>query len=153
MRAHRTRILLLTAGVLVFLGVSALLARVLSIDGAERAAITALVQAEARGDVPAMLTRIQRCRQSSFCRARVAADAAALTRPGHVLILQLNTSAGFSLSSTLGTARVAWRAGASLPIVQCVRVRRAGNALSGLHIELLEISPRIKSDSDCPARF
>jgi hypothetical protein len=40
-----------------------------------------------------------------------------------------------------------------LPVVQCVRVKRAGNALSGLHIELLEISARIKSDQDCPARY
>lgn len=153
MTGRRRRITLIAVGVLLFLIVSALLTRALSIDGAERAAITALVQAEARGDVPAMLTRIQRCRQSSFCRARVAADASALTRPGHVLILELNPSAGFSLGSTLGTARVAWRAGTSLPIVQCVRVHRAGNALSGLHVELLEISPRIKSDRDCPPRF
>jgi hypothetical protein len=34
-----------------------------------------------------------------------------------------------------------------------VRVRRAGNAFSGLHIELLALSARIKSDADCPARF
>jgi hypothetical protein len=144
---------LIAAGVLVFLAVSAVLARVLSIDGAERAAITALVQAEARGDAMAMAARIEGCGRSRFCQQRVAADVAALTRHGQVSILQLNPSAGFSLSSTLGTARVAWRAGASLPIVQCVRVRRAGNALSGLHVELLEISARIKSDSDCLARY
>ena len=86
-------------------------------------------------------------------QARVAQDAAALRRSGSVSILTLDPSAGFSLSSTLGTARVAWRAGGSLPIVQCVRVRRAGNALSGLHVELLEISARIKSDAGCPARY
>jgi hypothetical protein len=141
------------AGVVVFLVVSAVLARVLSIGGAERSAITALVQAEARGDASAMLMRIQRCRESSFCQARVAQDAAALQRQGGVLILELNPSAGFSLGSTTGTARVAWRAGGSLPIVQCVRVRRAGNALSGLHVELLELSVRIKSDRDCPPRY
>jgi hypothetical protein len=48
---------------------------------------------------------------------------------------------------------VAWNAGGSLPIVQCVTVRRAGNALSGLHVQLLELSPRIQSDAGCPARF
>ena len=52
-------------------------------------------------------------------------------------ILEIQSSAGFSLGSTLGTARVAWRAGTSLPVVQCVRVKRAGNAISGLRVELL----------------
>jgi len=146
-------LLLITLGALVFLAISALLARVFSVDGAERSAITALVQAEARGDAAGMRARIEGCDASAFCRARVAQDASALTRSGTVSILQLNPSAGFSLGSTLGVARVAWRAGTSLPVVQCVRVRRAGNALSGLRVELLEISPRIKTSADCPSRF
>jgi hypothetical protein len=83
----------------------------------------------------------------------VAQDVAALKRAGRVSILQLETSAGFSLTSTMGTARVAWDVGSSLPIVQCVRVRRAGDALSGLRIQLLAISRRIKTDGDCPATF
>lgn len=144
---------LITAGIVLFLVISALLARVLSIDGAERSAIAGLVAAESRGDAAAMIRRIEGCRQNPACRARVTVDALHLTRHGKVSILQLNPSAGFSLGSTLGTARVAWRAERSLPIVQCVRVRRAGNALSGLHVELLEISVRIKSDSDCPRRY
>jgi hypothetical protein len=53
----------------------------------------------------------------------------------------------------VGTARVAWRAGSSLPIVQCVRVRRAGDVFGGLTVQLLAISVRIKSDSSCPARY
>jgi hypothetical protein len=151
---RRARLLLLIVlGLIVFLAVSAVLARVFSVDDAERSAITTLVQAEARGDASAMRAQIQSCSESASCRARVEQDAAALTRPGQVLILQLNSSAGFSLGSTLGTARVAWRAGSALPIVQCVKVRRAGNALSGLRVELLEISLRIKTGADCPARY
>jgi hypothetical protein len=146
---------LLIVGVLivVFLAISALLARVFSADGAERTAITSLVQAEARGDAGAVASQIQGCSQSAACRARAVANADALKRPGAVSILQLQSSAGFSLGSTEGTARVAWRIGRSLPIVQCVKVRRAGNALSGLHVELLEVSPRITSNRDCPTRF
>ena len=53
----------------------------------------------------------------------------------------------------MGTNRVAWKSPSSLPIVQCVRVHRAGDALSGLRIELQSLSPRIKSDADCPAHF
>jgi hypothetical protein len=146
-------IVLIALGVVVFLVISGLLARVLSVDGAERNAITALVTAEARGDATAMVSRIQGCGQSPGCRARAAEDALNLDRQGKVVILELNPSAGFSLSSTVGTARVAWRAGNALPVVQCVRVRRAGDVLSGLRVQLLEISRRIKSDTACPARY
>jgi hypothetical protein len=144
---------LVAVAVLLFLLVSALLARVFSIDGAERSAITALVKAEARGDAGAMRAQIEGCRVTSACQERVAQDVAALRRPGTLSILQVNPSAGFSLGSTVGTARVAWRADGSLPVVQCVRVRRAGNALTGLHVQLLEISRKIRTDSDCPARY
>jgi hypothetical protein len=146
-------LLVIGLGLLAFLAVSALLARVLSIDSAERSAITALIQAEARGDAAAMIRQIQGCSRSAACQRRAAADALELRRPGAVKILELNPSAGFSLRSTLGTARVAWRAGGGLPIVQCVRVRRGGNALSGLRVKLLEISLRIRSDSACRARY
>jgi hypothetical protein len=146
-------LLIVGAVVLVFLAISALLARVFSADGAERTAITSLVRAEARGNADAVAAQITACSDSAACRARAAANARQLGRPGAVSILTLQPSAGFSLTSTEGTARVAWRIGSSLPIVQCVRVRRAGNALSGLHIQLLRVSPRITSDAPCPAKF
>ncbi len=146
---------LLTIGVVVllFLAISALLARVFSADGAERTAITSLLDAQARGSAGAIEAQIKNCSENAACRARAQVNAAALGRSGPVSILTLQSSAGFSLTSTEGTARVAWRIGSSLPIVQCVRVRRAGNALSGLHIQLLEVSKRIKSDTACPARY
>ena len=150
---RRLYLSLIALGMIVFLGVSALLARVWSADGAERSAITQLVKAEARGDQGDVLSHVQRCRESSACRARVAEDVAVLKHPGAVSILQIQASTGFSLTSTTGTARVAWNAGSSLPFVQCVRVRRAGDAVRGLQIELLAISSRIKSDQDCPASF
>jgi hypothetical protein len=148
---RRVYIVGIVVGVVLFLAISAVLARVLSADGAERGAITALLTAEARGDVRGMIDRIDGCRQDPACRARAARNAAALKHAGSVSIIQLNPSAGFSLASTLGTARVAWNVGGSLPIVQCVRVRRAGNALSGLRIELLSITPRLAGDATCPA--
>ena len=151
---RRLRLLaLILLGLIVFLAISAVLARVLSVDSAERSAITSLVQAEARGDAPAMTRLIRGCAQDSACRRRALEDASRLRRVGSVKILELGSSAGFSFGSTLGTARVAWRAGNALPVVQCVLVRRAGNALSGLRVELLEISRRIKSDTACPARY
>jgi hypothetical protein len=145
--------MLIAGGVILFLAISLLLARVFSADGDERSAIEALLRAEARGDTRAMAAMIRGCAQSPTCQVRVSADAAALRHGGRLSILELNTSAGFSLTSTLGTARVAWSVGNSLPRVQCVRVRRAGNAFSGLTIELLELSQKIKSDAECPAHY
>ena len=150
---RRTYLALIALGIIVFLAISALLARVFSVDGAERAAITAFVKAEARGDRAGALARIEGCSANTACRAAIGQDVATLRRAGSVSIIQIQPSAGFSLGSTLGTARVAWNAGFSLPIVQCVRVRRAGNALTGLRVELLAVTPRIKSNADCPARF
>ena len=151
---RRLRLLLLiAAGLVVFLVISAVLARVLSVDGAERSAVVSLLQSEASGDAPGMIRQIKGCADNPACQQRANEDARYLRRNGSVKILELNSSAGFSLGSTLGTARVAWRAGDALPIVQCVRVRRAGNALSGLHVQLLEISRRINSQAGCPSHY
>lgn len=151
--SRRRLLLIFFVGLLVFLVVSALLARGFSVDGAERAAITNLVDTEASGDRAAMTEEIRGCAASAACRSRVAEDSSSLRRPGKVSILELNTSASFSVASTTGTARVAWRAGSALPVVQCVRVRHAGNLLSGFQVELLELSRRIRTDADCPARY
>ena len=137
----------------LFVVVSALLARAFSVDGAERSAITALVQAQARGDRGAMLSELDRCRARPACALRVQTNAVALRQRGAVSILQIQPSAGFSLTGSTGTARVAWSSPGSRPIVQCVRVRRAGNVLRGLRVELLNISVRLKSDATCPSRF
>lgn len=150
LRRRRIRLLLIALAVLVFVAMSALLARALSIDGAERSAITQLVTYEAHGDAAAMVRLIMYCGRHQACRIQVAQNASRLKHPGRIVVAEVNPSAGFSLTSTLGTARVVWRAGSQLPVTQCVRVRRAGNVISGLHIELLSISHRIKTSSGCP---
>jgi hypothetical protein len=150
---RRNLLLLIVAGVVLFLVLSALLTRALSVGGAEDSAITTLVRSEARGDTSQVVAAITGCGDDGACRARAAANASALKRPGNVSIIQIQQSAGFSLAGTLGTARVAWLVGGSLPIVQCVRVRHAGDVLQGFKVELLAVSPRIKSDAGCPARF
>ena len=77
---RRARLFLLIAvGVVVFVAISALLARVFSLDGAERAAITSLIQAEARGDGRGMSDRIQGCAASPS--ATRSAPALASTAP------------------------------------------------------------------------
>ena len=150
---RRAYVIAIAVAVLAFLAISALLARVLSANSAEQSAITALVKAQARGDVDAIMDVIVDCRATAACRRRAIEVATTLRHPGAVSIIQIQPSTSFSVVGTTGTARVAWNVGGSLPIVQCVRVRRTGNALSGLRVELLEVSRRIKSDSPCPARF
>jgi hypothetical protein len=150
---RRYMLSLVALGVLLFVLISAGLARVFGANGSEQSAITALVKAEAAGDQPAMLARIEGCAQSAPCRTRVTHNAGTLKHPGQVSIIQLQPSTSFSVGGMVGTARVAWSAGSSLPIVQCVRVRRTGNVFAGLGVQLLEISVRIKSDSDCPAHY
>jgi len=150
---RRAYFIAIVAAVVVFIAISALLARVFSANSAEQSAITALVGDEARGDPSAITDAIAGCRAGAACRARAAQLAASLKRPGTVSIIQLQPSTNFSIAGTEGTARVAWNAGGSLPIVQCVRVRRSGNAISGLKVELLVVSRRIKSDTACPGRF
>jgi hypothetical protein len=132
-----------------FVAISAILARAFSADGAERAAVTALVKAEAHGDVSAAVRQVQACGSSPSCRARVSRTVTAVKRPGGIQILQLTPSTSFSLGGTLGNARVAYRVGNSLPIVQCVRVRRAGNVISGLRIELLSVTTPLSADAAC----
>ncbi len=150
---RRLYILLIAAAVVVFVLVSGLLTRVFNAEGTERSAITEFVKAEARGDQAAALAKIHGCAASPSCRAGVAADIAALRHSGSVSILQLLPSTGFALGGTRGIARVAWDVGGSLPIVQCVDVRRTGNVLSGLHVQLLAVTARLQhSDSTCPSR-
>jgi hypothetical protein len=147
---RRLYIVGIVVAVVLFLAISAVLARVFSVDDAERSAITSLVQTEAKGNADGVIDRLDGCAQDAACRARAVADAAVLKHSGSISILELNPSAGFSLTSTLGTARVAWNVGNSLPIVQCVRVRRAGNAISGLQVQLLSISRKLAGDATCP---
>jgi hypothetical protein len=150
---RRYVLLAIGAGVVLFLAISALLARVFTVDNSERSAITSLIQAEARGEENAMLARMHGCAESITCRERVAEVAARLRHRGSVSIITIQTSAGFTLTSTTGAARVAWDADGSRPIVQCVRVRRAGNVISGLEVQLLAITPKLKGDAPCPSRI
>jgi hypothetical protein len=144
-------ILLILAGVVLFVAISTILARVFSVDGAERAAVISLIQAEARGDQAGMIRQLYQC--DSACRSRVAYDATHYREAGKVETAEISPSAGFAFVSTIGTTRVAWFATDPKPVVQCFRVRRQGNALTGFSIRVLTISIRIPSSHYCPKRY
>lgn len=145
------RILLVLFAVLAFLAVSAALARVLSANGAERSAIERLLAAQARGDAAELIARIDGCAASAACRATARANAARLRSAGRVAIVRLDPSTSFSLGGSDGVARVVWKTPSRLTTVQCVHVRRGGDVLDGLTVELRSLSRPIAREASCPS--
>jgi hypothetical protein len=135
--------------VVLFLAISAVLARYFSSENVERDREWALMQAEAAGNWRAMLHQLSGCGASVSCTATVRADAASLRRPGSVEILSTQSTTDHSLTSSVGETRVAWKVSGRYPVVQCVKVRRSGNVLTGISISLLSVGPRIGSTADC----
>ena len=142
---------MIALGVIVFVAISVLLARFLQIENVERDTEVALIQAQARGDANAMLGRLSGCRQSSSCVAAVEANVAnpRLRRKGEVKILQLTSPTSYALFGASGRTRLAWTVIGTLPVVQCVTVRRTGNFLSGIHLQLTALSAPIPNEGDC----
>jgi hypothetical protein len=136
-------------GVALFLAISAVLARFLSIENVERDDEEALIQTQARGDVNGMLDRLSGCRLSPSCVATVRANAGSLRRSGAVKILSLKSSTAYSLGGATGKTRLAWTVIGSLPVVQCLLVRRSGSALTGIKVSLLSLSRPIPNEADC----
>lgn len=146
--------LLLFAGVVVVLVVSAVLARFLSVESVERHDELTLVQAETRGDLAGMLEELGGCRLSRSCLATAKADASnpRLRRSGSVKILQLESKTAYSLSGASGETRLAWTVLGTRPVVQCVEVRRTGNFLAGIHVALIGLSAPISNEGICSKR-
>jgi hypothetical protein len=137
--------------VVLFLAISGVLARFLSVENVERDDDLALVQAEAKGDVAGMLDQLSGCRESPSCVATVKANASSprLRRSGAVKILQLESPTAYSLTGATGKTRLAWTVIGTLPVVQCIQVRRTGNFLKGIDLALLSMSAPIPNEGDC----
>jgi hypothetical protein len=145
------RILLVGLGLLAFLAISLGLARVLSANGAEQDAILALLRAQARGDSPEMVRLIEGCARRPSCVADARATAGRLRAPGKVVLVRLDASTSFSLGGRSGVARVVWKTPASTTVVQCVEVRRGGDVVRGLSVELRRLSRPIGHQAPCPS--
>jgi hypothetical protein len=146
---RRRRVAIVLVGVVLFIAISALLARYLLVENAERNDILAVLQAQARGDTTRELALLDGCRAKPYCVATVRASAVRLQRAGAVKILSIKSPTAGSLTSATGTTRVAWTVIGRLPVVQCVLVRRSGNALGGLHVALLSLSAPIGNEANC----
>jgi len=143
------RLIAIAFGAFVFIGISLLLARALTGSGAERAQVLDLVRAQARGDAEAVLAALPACRAEPACAAATRRRVARLARPGDVRLLTYRPSVRVSLTRQSGVGRVAWSVGDSLPIVQCVRVRRDG-PLTGGGVELLSVGRALPGQAACP---
>jgi hypothetical protein len=148
MRRRPAVLIVVAFGVFVFLGLSFLLARGLTGSGAERGKVLEVLEAQAAGDAAEVLERLPACRAEPACVQVTRARVERLERPGDVQILNYQPSTRLSLTRRTGTGRVAWRAGVSLPVVQCVRVRREG-PLTGGGVELLALSDPIGRERSC----
>ncbi|HEY2766734.1 MAG TPA: hypothetical protein VGI76_00660 [Solirubrobacteraceae bacterium] len=140
---------MIAVGAVLFLVISAVLARFFAAENVERDHELILVQAEAKGDVPGMLAQLPGCSSQPACLVTVRNNAQRLRRPGTVQILSTQSSTNHSLTSSTGRTRVAWKVSGRFPVVQCVRVRRSGNFLTGISVSLLAIGPQIAGTADC----
>jgi hypothetical protein len=149
----RRRVLrvLFALSIVVVLLVGGVLARFLSVENAERADDLALIEAEIKGDAAAMLHQLSGCRANATCLASVKANASdpRLRRVGAVKILQLESKTAYTLVGATGKTRLAWTVIGSLPVVQCVDVRRTGNLLQGVHVALIGLSVPIDNEGTC----
>jgi hypothetical protein len=145
------RRLLIALGVIVFLLISALVARFLTSDNLEREQDVALIEAEAKGEVASMIDKLSGCRENPSCVALQHENASdrRMRRAGEVKILTLTSATANSPTGATGKTRIAWTVLGKLPVVQCIDVRRTGNALSGVHVTLLNLSRPINNEADC----
>jgi hypothetical protein len=143
------RIAVIAFAVLAFLVVSFVLARVLTAGNVERSAAVDVVQDEARGAARAVAGAIDGCEASPTCSARIARVVSRVQRPGKVEILRVDGTGGLAPLGRSTVARVAWRAGAALPVVQCVSLTRTGNPLTGFDVAVTAVSPPIGRESSC----
>jgi hypothetical protein len=141
------RLALIAVGIVLFLAISFALARFLAVENQERDADLALLQAEARGDAAGMLAVLHGC--GPGCRATVAVDAAKLRGPGEVSILADMSATAYALTGRTGKTRIAWKLPGKLPTVQCLIVRRTGNAITGVTVKVQTIGAPIPLQSDC----
>lgn len=148
---RRPRLVVLVAAAVVFVAVSAFLARWLGTEGTEREAIVALVAAQARGDASAVLATLDpACRRDADCARTARENARRLARPGAAKILNLRSETSYALTDAEGLTRVAWTVlDSDITVVQCVTVRRDGNAAAGHSITLLSVSAPIGAEDSC----
>jgi hypothetical protein len=140
---------LIVLAVLVFLVVSAGIARALSAASAERGAIGELIRVQARGDADGVIARLEGCAADPACARAQRRTTARVRRGGVIRVLNLDPSTRFDLGGLRGVTRVAWVREGGRPVVQCVGVHRTGGLASGFRVRLTSLSGPIDGESSC----
>ncbi len=144
------RIGLIAAAVVVFLALSILVGRFLGAATSVRDEATGIIKQQAGGDAIAVVRRISGCHTDSACIRRTVHQVRLLRTPGRVRIVRVDGVSSVGLGSRTDTVRVVWKAGRRLPTVQCVRVRRSGNPVTGYDVAVLSLGPVIGREAACP---
>jgi hypothetical protein len=149
---RRPRPLTVVLVLVAFLAVSLGLARYLSAESREREALLDVLTAQAAGDAQGMLGAMDAsCRTTPACAAQVRTNARDQRIDGDVKIVNIQSETAYVLGASTGTTRVVWAVvEGGLPTVQCVEIRRKGNALAGRSISVLRVSAPIGRESSCP---
>jgi len=143
------RPVLIAVTAIAVLGISFLVARWLNSDTVERGAVTKLLEAQARGDAPAMLRSLEDC-DDPACAVIVRRNATRLRASGELKIALYQSQTAHALSGRTRFTRVVWFTPGKLTTVQCVLVRRTGNVFAGTTVSLLRVTAPIGRESSCP---
>ena len=146
------RPLIIGAGVLVLVAVSFVVARWINNDTVERARVVELLRAQLRGDTADMLRRLTACGEPA-CASVVRENALRLRRDSELKVALYQSQTAHALRSRTQYTRVVWFPSGreAETTVQCVLVRREGNALTGMTVSLLRVTAPIGRESSCPA--
>jgi hypothetical protein len=143
------RIGLLAAAAAAFVVLSLVIARALTLGNAERDAVYRLVRAEAAGDQATVLSRVRGCVGDAACIGRVRRTIARVQHPGTAKLLRFDGPGGIALTGRSGPARVAWKVGTALPVVQCVRLRTTGDPVGGYTVRITGVDEPTALDEPC----
>jgi hypothetical protein len=143
------RIAAIVAAIVLFGAASFLIARWLSVDNGERARVEKLLEAQIRGDAPAMARELDGC-DDAACRARLEALAKRLKAPGKELeVVRYDSKTSHALGDETAPTRIVWQVTGGLTTVQCVLVKRTGTVLSGPRVTLLRLGAPIGREASC----
>jgi hypothetical protein len=134
--------------VVAVLAISAIVARYLNADTVERAKVTELLRAQAKGDAAKMLALVE-CPDEA-CKSLIRTNARRLRGRGELKIALYQSQTAHALRTRTKPTRVVWFLRGRLTTVQCVLVRRKGNVFAGTSVSLLRLSAPIPRESSCP---
>jgi len=145
------KILIISVGVVAFIGASLGVGRLLVARGAEQTMLMGLITDQNAGRSDRVVAAISGCSESAECVNAVAALVKQVKDPGASLkVLQIVQGTKLSSGPSTGVSRIAWRSNGRLPVVQCVPTRRTGSVISGFRVEVLAVSKPIAREGSCP---